>query len=58
MKISLLHPFTAKAIGFDESHLLDSHSIPQIKALKIIQDNKPEWKIIVHSMSKSTQDKI
>jgi glycosyltransferase involved in cell wall biosynthesis len=47
MKISLLHPFTAKAIGFDESHLLDSHSIPQIKALKIIQDNKPEWEIIV-----------
>ena len=47
MKISLLHPFTAKAIGFEESHLLDSHSIPQIKALKIIQDKKPEWKVIV-----------
>jgi len=47
MKISLLHPFSAKAIGFEESHLLDSHSIPQIKALKIIQDKKHEWEIIV-----------
>ena len=47
MKINLLHPFTAKAIGFEESHLFDSHSIPQIKALKIIQDKKPEWKVIV-----------
>lgn len=47
IRVSFLHPFTAKAIGFEESHLLDSHSISQIKALKIIQDKKPEWKIIV-----------
>ena len=43
IRVSFLHPFTAKAIGFEESHLLDSHSIPQIKALKIIQDKKPAW---------------
>jgi hypothetical protein len=47
IRVSFLHPFTAKSIGFEESHLLDSHSIPQVKALKIIQDKKPEWKIIV-----------
>ena len=47
IRVSFLHPFTAKAIGFEESHLFDSHSIPQIKALKIIQDKKPEWKVIV-----------
>lgn len=47
IRVSFLHPFTAKSIGFEENHLLDSHSIPQVKALKIIQDKKPEWKIIV-----------
>ena len=47
MKISLLHPFTAKAIGFEERHLLDSHSVPHIKALNILQDKRPNWKVIV-----------
>ena len=46
MKISLIHPFTAKAIGFDdEIYLYKSHSIPQAKALKEIQEKEKFWSV-------------
>lgn len=36
MKISLLHPFSAKAIGLQEQDLLESHSKPHVLALQAI----------------------
>ncbi|MFC4739539.1 glycosyltransferase family 4 protein [Flavobacterium ponti] len=36
MKISLLHPFSAKAIGLQEHDLLESHSKPHVLALQAI----------------------
>ena len=36
MRISLLHPFSAKAIGLQEQDLLESHSKPHVLALQAI----------------------
>lgn len=47
MKISLFHPFTAKAIGFEEEDLYDSHSMPHQKALLFIQKKKPNYKLVI-----------
>lgn len=37
MKVSLLHPFSARAVGLSEDDLLYSHSKPHVTALKQIQ---------------------
>lgn len=48
MKISFLHPFSAKAIGFDdEKYLHDSHSIPHVNALSAFRKRHPSYQISV-----------
>jgi len=47
MKLRLLHPFTARSIGFNEEHLYSSHSVPHCKALIEIQKRQLNWSISV-----------
>lgn len=42
MKIALLHPFSAKAIGLQEQDLLESHSKPHVIALQEIRKKDKE----------------
>lgn len=46
-KISLLHPFSAKAIGLSEDDLIKSHSKPQVMALQQIVNNQKGFKFFV-----------
>lgn len=43
MKISLLHPFSAKAIGLKEQGLLESHSKPHVLALQAIHEKEEKF---------------
>lgn len=47
MKISLLHPFSAKAIGLSENDILKSHSKPQVLALQQIVSKKKGFNFFV-----------
>ena len=45
LKISLLHPFSAKAIGLKEKDLFYLHSKPHENALRVLQDEGYEIRI-------------
>ena len=45
--ISLLHPFSAQAIGLQEDDLYHSHSKAQELALQKIQDQQPIYHISI-----------
>jgi glycosyltransferase involved in cell wall biosynthesis len=47
MKISLLHPFSAKAIGLKEQDLLESHSKPHVLALQAIEKKDEEFSFTI-----------
>lgn len=45
--ITLLHPFSAKSVGLSENDLIESHSKPQVLALKKIFENQLNIKFYV-----------
>lgn len=47
MKISLLHPFSAKAIGLQEQDLLESHSKPHVLALQAIKEKEKDFSFTI-----------